>query len=156
MGRPAPSVDGLRIVWWSMPRLLRPRDPARDRGPRSLERVAAHEQPDVAAGDHRLLDLRLGRAEIFLGVEHLLARRDVVGLAGEQVDRAGHVLEVEPLAEPDELASGESVLLEQLDDRLKIEATRQVDRALVPARERLLLGEVRRVVDVLVEIDVLP
>jgi hypothetical protein len=57
----------------------------------------------MAAGDQALLDAPLRRSQVFFSVEHLLAGRDVVRLAGEQINRADDRLEVETTAEPDEL-----------------------------------------------------
>jgi hypothetical protein len=51
-----------------------------------------------------LLDPARRRTEVFVGIEDLLVRGDVVALAGEQVDRTGGVLEIETAAETDEAA----------------------------------------------------
>ena len=88
------------------------------------------------------------------GVEDLFGRRDIVGGARQQVGRAGDVTQVELAAETDELALGEPILLEELGYHLEIPTPRQVNRVFVPAVERLFLGEIGRVVDVLVKIDV--
>jgi len=100
----------------------------------------------MAAGNELLLDLLLWRTEIILGIEDLFRGGDVVGCTGQQVDRACDVLEVEPAAKADEAAFGKAVLLEQLDDCLKIPTTGQVDRVLVPALEGLLLLQIGRIV----------
>src|SRR5579859_3521918 len=69
------------------------------------------------------------------------------------MDWANDISQVEPATQADERALGKTVLLEELHDDLEIPAARQIDRILVPALERLLLGDVGGVVDMLVEID---
>jgi hypothetical protein len=106
----------------------------------------------MAARDKVLLDAVLRRAEKHLGVEDLLLGRNIVRLAGPQIRRAGYVLQVQPATEADEASFGETVLLEELDDRLKIPAARQIDRVLLPAFEGLFLPEIGGVVDVLINV----
>ena len=66
---------------------------------------------------------------------------------------ASDIVEIKLPAEADEFAFGKTILLEDLADHLQIPASWQVNRIFVPALERLLLGQISRVVDVLVEID---
>ena len=67
-----------------------------------LQRARAHEQADMAARHGLLHDAVLRRAEIFRGVKDLLRRRDVVVCAGQQIGRAGDVVQIELAAQPDE------------------------------------------------------
>jgi hypothetical protein len=93
----------------------------------------------MATRNEFLLDLVPWRSEIFLGIEDLFRCGDVIRCAGQQIDRAGDVLKVKSAAKGDEAAFGKAVLLEQLDDCLKIPTAGQVDRVLVPALEGFLL-----------------
>src|SRR5260221_5729939 len=108
----------------------------------------------MATRNELLLDLLLWRSEIFLTIEDLFRCGDVSGCTRQQVDRAGNVPEVKSTAKADETAFGKPILLEQLDDRLKIPAAGQVDRVLVPALECFLLLQIGRIVDMPVEIDI--
>jgi hypothetical protein len=116
--------------------------------------VRAPIKPDVSTWDELLFDLVLCCAQKLAGVKNLLFRRDVVRLAGKQVNGTRDVPEVQPATKTDEGALCEAVFFEQLDDRLKIPAARQVDRILVPAREGLFLPQILGIVDVFVKIDV--
>src|SRR5271166_6514876 len=127
--------------------------PLRDRRPRLLERARAHEETDVSAGDQLLLDPTFRGSDEVLRREDLLAGRDVVALAGEEIEGTGDRLQVQAAAEPDKLALGESVLLEQLADRLQVPPAGQVERIFVPAVEHLGTLFVRRIVDVLIEVE---
>ena len=109
----------------------------------------------MAARNQLLLDPLFRRSEISFRVEHLLAGRDVVRLAGQQIGRASDRLEIQAAAEANELALGEAVLLEELMDRLKIPAPRQVEWVLIPPREDFALGDKSRIVEVFVKVDVL-
>ena len=100
-------------------------------------------------------DLVLGRAQALFGVENLFLGRDVVARAGEEIDGARDVAEREPPAETDEAALEQAVFLEELGDDLKVPSARQVDRRFVPPLEGLELARVLRIVDVLVECEVL-
>src|SRR5487761_2092264 len=128
-------------------------DPSGDLRPMISQRIRPHEQPDMAARHDLLNDTVLRRADKFGGIEDLLRRRNVVVRASEQISGAGDVVEIELAAEADEFAPGKAILLENLVDHLKIPASRQVDRIFIPALERLLLCEVCRVVDMLIEVD---
>ena len=119
------------------------------------QRVRSHEQPDMAARHGLLNDTVLCGPDIFCGIKDLLRCRDVVVCARQQIGGASDIVQIELPAETDELALGKPVLLEDLGDHLKIPASRQVNRVFVPALERLLLGEICRVVDVLVQIDMI-
>lgn len=99
---------------------------------------------NMPARNQFLLDRRRRCAEIFDRVEDLLRRGDVVRFAGKEVDGTDDVFEIETPTEPDKVALGQPVLLEQLDDGLEIPPARQVDRVLVPALERLLLFQIKR------------
>src|SRR5271166_647777 len=59
--------------------------PPRDRRPRLLERARAHEETDVSAGDQLLLDPPFRGSDEGLRRENLLAGRDVVALASEEI-----------------------------------------------------------------------
>jgi hypothetical protein len=107
----------------------------------------------VAARNKLLLDLVLRSAEILLGVKNLLLSGDIVGIAGEQIDGACDVLQVQTTAEADECPLGETVFLEQLPDDLQVPTPWQVDRVFVSAGESFFLGHIGRIIDVLVEID---
>src|SRR5664279_4957150 len=91
--------------------------------------------------------------KIFGGIKDLLRCRDVIVCTRQQISGASNIVEIKLSAQPDEFALGKPVLLEDLGDHLKIPASRQINRIFVPALERLLLGQISRVVDVLVEID---
>src|SRR5271166_299309 len=123
--------------------------PLRDRRPRLLERARAHEETDVSAGDQLLLDPTFSGSDEVLRRENLLAGRDVVALAGQEIERAHDRLEVQAAAEPHELAFGEAVHLEELADRLQVPAPGQVERIFVPAVEHLDPLSIRRIVHVL-------
>src|SRR5271166_4479667 len=107
--------------------------PPRDRRPRLFQRARAHEEADVSAGDQLLLDPAIRGSDEVLRREHLLLGRDVVALAGEEIKGTCDRLEVQAAAKPHELALGETVLLEELADRVQIPAPGQVERIFVPA-----------------------
>src|SRR5271166_4995741 len=91
----------------------------------------------MTAGNQLLLDPIFRGSDEVLRRENLLAGRDVVALAGEEVKGTCDRLEVQAAAEPHELALGEAVLLEELADRVQIPAPGQVERIFIPAVERL-------------------
>lgn len=67
------------------------------------DRARTH-NPDMTTRYEFLLDLALRRPETLLGVEDLLSRRNVVGLARKKVDGTGNVREVQGPSEADEAA----------------------------------------------------
>ncbi len=85
--------------------------------------------------DQLLLDPTFRDSDEILRTESLLAGRDVVPLAGEEIKGTCDQLEVQAAAEPHELALGQVVLLEELADRLQLPAPGQVERIFVPAVE---------------------
>jgi hypothetical protein len=70
----------------------------------------------------------------------------------KEIKRTDNVAEIELAAEPYKRPFREAVLLEELRDGLQIPAPWQVDRVFVPPEERLFLGDIGWVVDML-EID---
>src|SRR5665811_478124 len=119
------------------------------------KRVRSHEQPYMAARHSLLNDMILCCPNIFCGIKDLLRRRNVVVCTRQQIGGASDIVEIELPAEAHEFAFGKAILLEDLGDHLKIPASRQVNRIFVPALEGLFLREVCRVVDVLIEIDMI-
>src|SRR5665811_309150 len=119
------------------------------------KRVRSHKQPDMAARYNLLNDTILCCPNIFCGIKDLLRCCNVIVCTRQQIDGASDIVEIELPTQTHEFALGETILLEDLGDHLKIPASRQVNRIFVPALERLLLREVCRVVDVLVEIDMI-
>ena len=71
--------------------------------------------------DQLLLDPTFRDSDEILRTESLLAGRDVVPLAGEEIKGTCDRLEVQAAAEPHELALGQVVLLEELADRLQLQ-----------------------------------
>ncbi len=88
-------------------------------------------------------------------VQHLLGRDDIVIGARHQIGGASNRAKVQFPAKPDEFSLRQPVFNEQLLSGLKIPAARQIDRIFVPAGEGLFLGNIDRIVDMLVEIDVI-
>src|SRR5664280_760040 len=119
------------------------------------QRIRTHEQPDMAARYGLLNDTVLCCTNIFCGIKNLLRRCNVIVCTRQQIGGTSDIVEIELAAEPHEFALGKAILLEDLADDLKIPASRQVDRIFVPALEGLLLCEVCRIVDVLVEVDMI-
>ena len=92
-------------------------------------------QSDVTAVGCRTDDRMLRRADETRGIEHLVGWRDVVARSAKQIERAADRFQIEPLAERDEFALGEPVVLEQLLHGLQIETAGKVERVFVPALE---------------------
>jgi hypothetical protein len=90
------------------------------------------------------------------GIQNLLRCRDVIGRTCQQVGRAGDVVKIKLATQAGELAPGQPVFREDLRDRLEKPASREVDRVLVPALECLPFGKLHRVVDLVVQVDVIP
>src|ERR1019366_3619548 len=130
-------------------------NPPGDLRPVISQRVRSHEQPDMAARHGLLNDTILCSPDIFCGIKDLFRCRDVVVCTRQQIGGASDIVEIELPAEAHEFAFGKTILLEDLGDHLKIPASRQVNRIFVPALEGLFLREVCRVVDVLIEIDMI-
>src|SRR5271169_4086788 len=86
-----------------------------DPRPGLLEGARAHEKANMPARNQFLLDHCRRCAEIFDRVEDLLRRGDVVRFAGKEVDGTDDVFEIKTPTEPDKVALGQPVLLEQLD-----------------------------------------
>ena len=109
----------------------------------------------MSAGGEILDDGTGRRTEPLRGIEHLIGGGDVVFLASQQIDRAFHIAQIQPVPKADKLTLEEAVVLEQLADRLQVPASGQIDGLLVPALELLEAGDVSLLIDVFVEIDVL-
>src|SRR5450631_421029 len=135
-------------------RLLR-RDPSCDLRPMIFQRAGSHEQPDMAPRHGLLHDPVLCSSDVLCGIKDLLHCCNVIVGPRQQVDGALDIVQIELAAETDEFAFGKTVLLENLGNHLEIPASRQVNRIFVPALERLFLCKIGRVVDVLIEIDVI-
>jgi hypothetical protein len=86
--------------------------------------------------------------------EDLFTGRDVVCLAGEQVERDLDVLSATVFAQPDEFTLGETIRLEQFLDRLQIVASGQIDGFSYHRSKMLAASDAALVRDVLIEVDI--
>jgi hypothetical protein len=89
----------------------------------------------MTTGRHFSDDRRMRGADQMFRREDLFTGRDVVCLAGEQVERDLDVLSATVFAQPDEFTLGETIRLEQFLDRLQIVAAGQIDGSRTIARK---------------------
>ena len=80
--------------------------------------------------------------------EHLAGRRDVIGRAGQQVQRAGDPAEVDALVADLQRAGDQLVVTEQVLDDPQVERARDRLGVLEPVLELAVALHVRRIVDV--------
>ena len=110
-------------------------DAGQDRRPVLAQRLVAHEEPEVPAGGHAPDHVAGGRGDRSPRREDLVGRGDVVGGAGQQVQRAGDAAEVDPLAADLQRAADERVVAEQALDDPQVEGARDVLGVLEPVLE---------------------
>jgi len=87
------------------------RQPARDIRPDPGENLLAHEQAEMSARRHGLLD-RAPWIDQMLRRKYLLGRHDIVVACGEQEQRAAQLGKIDLAAERHETADGKAVVLE--------------------------------------------
>ena len=112
------------------------------------QRLGAHEQPEMAARRRASRDALGGRGHGVGEREDLLGRRDVVGGAGQEVDRAVDAAEVDRLVADAQRPADELVVAEEVLDEPQIERPGDVLGVLEPVLEGAVALDVARVADV--------
>jgi hypothetical protein len=95
----------------------------------------AHEQPEVASGSETALGVLGGRGRVVGEREGLIGSCDVVGCAGEQVQRTLDPAELDVLAADLKLAGDQLVVAEEVLDDPEIEGAGDRLRVLEPVLE---------------------
>ena len=112
------------------------------------QRFASHEQAEVTAGGGFRDDLLGWCGDEVPRREYLPGRGDVVGCAGEQIQRAADPAQVHPVSADHQFALDQFVALEQVLDQPQVEGAGDVLGVLEPVLEFVVTLDVAVVVEI--------